>query len=387
MPIQGLSDIVRLPRLGKIRLGVKDNDGGYPRRVDYFVCPDAVRKLYGEKPITLPISFPSSNPDIIAQQWYKKYGRTHGLICKGDGAQARAKIDMKTGTHADRNTTPDAWEYKDMTCEGEECPEFVAGNCKRVMSLLVVLHEVPGLGVYQLDTSNRHSIINANSMIFLLKRLTGGRFGMVPLKMSLLKEERQTPDGKKNIECLVFNKDDIKPMDLLKGAAGTNLLVEDIDENEAPDDLYPTTALVKADGAPPARQVIDGKAEHRGAAPPASGKGEPSTSASAPIISPELLKAWLDMRKLQKDLNLDDGLIRGGFRKARPGVEVPKAALSDSPPGWATLEMVNDMNKRLTDYQESVKKVKEFREHLDKQHQAADQAQTEHKQPGEVMDK
>jgi hypothetical protein len=53
MPIKGISEIVRLPRLGKIRLGIKKKtDAGvsYPSPTDYFVCPDELKKVFGEKP-------------------------------------------------------------------------------------------------------------------------------------------------------------------------------------------------------------------------------------------------------------------------------------------------------------------------------------------------
>lgn len=410
MSIKGLSDIVRLPRLGKIRLGIKvqGQESDYPKRVDYFVCPENVQKLYGEKPTTLPISFPSSDPDIVAPQHYKMYGRTHGLICKGDGERSYAKVDKNTGTYADRNTTE--WLYEDMICEGEECPEFQAKNCKRVMTLLVVLHEVPGLGVYQLDTSNRHSIINTNSILLMLNTMSKGRSAMVPLKMSLAKDERQTPEGKRNIECLVFNKDDIRPMDLLKGAAVTNLLVEGVDENEAPDDMYPPRILETADKT--AAQVVDSKAHVVSsgapaaappAAPPAGDKktrkskstrslaGAPPPSANAPLLSPEQLKAWLDLRTLQKACALDDTLIRGGFRKYDPSLKVPKSALTDSPPPWATLAMVKDLIVKLQSYQKSMQKTKELAEHIGGKQGAPEESPAPgtgtEKQPGEVMDK
>ena len=52
--IEGTSEITRMPRLGKIRLGVKktsDKTGAeYPSAVDYFVCPDEVKSVYGEQP-------------------------------------------------------------------------------------------------------------------------------------------------------------------------------------------------------------------------------------------------------------------------------------------------------------------------------------------------
>jgi hypothetical protein len=376
-PIEGVSDIVRLPRLGKVRLGIKvqGKESEYPQRVDWFVCPELLRQSYGERPTTLPIMFPSSDPEVIAPQYYKCYRRTYGLVCKGDGKACHAKIDTATGTLADRNTTD--WEYKEMQCEGEDCPEFREGNCKRVMTLLFVLHELAGLGVYQLDTSNRNSIINANSFIFLLNRLTRGRFAMVPLKMSLLKEERQTRDGKRNICCLVFNKDDIKPMDLLKGVAGPNLLVEATDEDEPPGDLFPPnvidgTTVKPAAAAPGAAAGAPGAAAgapaHTGpAAPPPAGdkrtrsKVKPTKgSPSAPLCAPELIEAWKKLRDLQKETSVTDGMMRGGFRKAYPEVNIPKSALPDIPPPWVTVPMIQNMTERLKSYKQSLQTVKEF---------------------------
>jgi hypothetical protein len=52
--IKDLSDKRRLPRLGKIRLGIKcksvSTGNEYPKEVEYFVCPPEVQKVYGEKP-------------------------------------------------------------------------------------------------------------------------------------------------------------------------------------------------------------------------------------------------------------------------------------------------------------------------------------------------
>ena len=53
MPIKGIPEIVRLPRLGKIRLGIKKKiDAGvsYPSPTDYFVYPNELKKVFGEKP-------------------------------------------------------------------------------------------------------------------------------------------------------------------------------------------------------------------------------------------------------------------------------------------------------------------------------------------------
>ena len=84
--IKGLSDKRRLPRMGKIRLGIlaKSGEKTYPKEVDYFVCPEIVQKHYGPQPKELVIVFPMEDEEKFFQQFYMKYG--HGVLqCKGDG--------------------------------------------------------------------------------------------------------------------------------------------------------------------------------------------------------------------------------------------------------------------------------------------------------------
>ena len=63
-PIKGISEIRRMPRLGKVRLGIKVEEpkkNPYPRPTDYFVLPELVQKYLGEKPTKIPIMFPTEN--------------------------------------------------------------------------------------------------------------------------------------------------------------------------------------------------------------------------------------------------------------------------------------------------------------------------------------
>ena len=73
--IEGLSDRFRLPRMGKIRLGIKkksEKSGKeYPSAVDYFVCPPEVIAVYGDNPRDLK---PLMNV-------LKLMLRAHGLKC------------------------------------------------------------------------------------------------------------------------------------------------------------------------------------------------------------------------------------------------------------------------------------------------------------------
>ena len=105
-PIRGVSEITRLTRLGKIHLGVKvESSKGQliPKAVDYFVCPPEVQAVHGEKPKSLPIMFPLEDVEQFAQQWYRAYSQTRGLICKGDGEKATQLTDLKTGAIAEKD--------------------------------------------------------------------------------------------------------------------------------------------------------------------------------------------------------------------------------------------------------------------------------------------
>ncbi len=195
MAIKGLSERVRLPRLGKIRLGIKvpTAKGDRPKAVDYFVCPDEIKGFYGETPRELPVMFPGEDDSRWAQQFYKCYSRTRGLICRGDGEIADALIDTETGEIASAEAKDVV--RREVICNPNECIMQQKGYCKQVMNLQFLLPEVPGLGVWQIDTTSINSILNINSSVYLVRKLLG-RIGGIPLKLTLSPVE-VAPDGKK----------------------------------------------------------------------------------------------------------------------------------------------------------------------------------------------
>lgn len=197
MPIKGLSEKRRLPRLGKIHLGIKaKNDKGveYPKMVDYFVCPPEVQELFGEKPKELRIIIPLEDEEKWASQYYRCYSRTRGLICKGDGETAMRMLDIQTGALADRDSKN--VEMKEVPCQGRECPDYKV-KCKEVMNLQFLLPEVSGMGVWQIDTSSVNSIRNINGAAELI-RAVYGRVAMIPLLLTIEQIEVTSPaDGKK----------------------------------------------------------------------------------------------------------------------------------------------------------------------------------------------
>lgn len=252
-----MSDIRRLPRLGKIRLGIKvqgDKKNPYPRAVDYFVVPEEIQGYVGEKSKKLSIMFPVEDPEVFAPQFMKCYSLTQGLVCRGDGIRCTRKVDTETGDIADHTT--EHWEFREMSCDPDTCPQAVgdpdAGirpQCRRVMNLLFVLPDVPGLGVWQLDTSSFYSIVNINSCIDVIRGLCG-RISGIPLTLSLEPREVTPPGMKKKTVHVLHLRSDLKLSQLQRLASRVPkaLAMPKAEEEEPPEDLFPTEALQEAEG-------------------------------------------------------------------------------------------------------------------------------------------
>jgi len=244
-PIKGISEIVRLPRLGKIRLGTKDErDDGiiYPVPSDHFVCPDAVKKVFGEKPKELRIMFPTENNEQWASQYFRRYSSWGRLICRGDGETALVRADSDAGQTMSRERFPS--DLKEIVCNPRSCPHYLCGDCRRVMNLQFLLPDCPGFGVYQLDTGSYRSILNVNSMLNFTRSICG-RVSMIPLLLQLVELEIE-PQG---WPTKVYVLDMTCPYSLAKmqrfaqGPPAEALLLPPPD-SEAPDDLFPARPAI-----------------------------------------------------------------------------------------------------------------------------------------------
>jgi len=251
-PIRDVSEVTRIPRIGKIRLGIKvqgeENKSPYPKAMDYFVCPPEVEEIFGEKPKELEIMFPVEDPDQFAQQWLRRYSLTQGLTCIGDGDLCRRKVDTATGDFVSHTTEEWVWK-EDLVCHYEVCPEYTNKRCRRVMNLQFLMPEVPGLGVWQIDTSSFYSIVNINSMIKMLKGLFG-RCSMLPLTLAL-GEIEVSPLGikKKKVYIMHIRQDNIKLADLARMALAppSRVLLDTPspgEDEERPDDLFPEDLII-----------------------------------------------------------------------------------------------------------------------------------------------
>ncbi len=181
--IKGLSDRRRLPRLGIIRLGLKmqGKNGGkeYPKETPFFVCPDDVKKVYGNEPTEIDIMLPINDQAAVFPQSYKYYGSSKGLKCQGDG-ECAYYVDEKTK------------EMKQKPCP---CELLDAGKCKQTGTLMFMIPKVSVGGIYQITTSSFNSIVDLNSGLDYVSALLG-RFALVPLKLRRIPTETHHDEKK-----------------------------------------------------------------------------------------------------------------------------------------------------------------------------------------------
>ncbi|MCL0057743.1 hypothetical protein M1N05_01555 [Dehalococcoidales bacterium] len=326
MAIKGVSDVVRLPRLGKIRLGIKKESGSgisYPSPTDYFVCPEEVRKVFGEKPKELRIMFPTEDESQWASQYLKCYSASRGLICRGDGETAVARVDIRTGEIATRDTIDT--ELREIGCHPDTCPHYQRGQCRRVMNLQFLLPDCPGFGVYQLDTSSFHSIVNINSSLKLIRGICQ-RLSMIPLSLKLVEQEVQ-PEGKRKTVRVLSLTAPYTLAEIQRYAQtppGQVLLLPPPD-NEAPDDLFPDEILE-----------------------------------DIPSIDEELLQAWERARSKVKELDIKDVQV-GKWFNSHYQLDVSLNDFgSPVPPDKFTVEQLMRFVDSLTLYEEKLKQKRLF---------------------------
>lgn len=335
--IQGLSQIRRLPRLGRIRGGVKVKKKGgdkrcqhkpeescvwctRPSETNYFVCPPEVQKVYGEQPTELDIMIPVNDLSAIFPQSYEMYGSGRGLKCTGDGSQAMRYNE----------------ESKSMVEVECPCELLEQKKCMQRGHLSFILPKVSVGGIWSMTTTSFHSIVDINSSLDYVTALIG-RFAMVPLKLK--REPRETHhDGKKQIHytCRIELEGNIDFLNALKEnttrilAGPQYVLPAPEKENPAYDDgpVYPEEAIepekVEEPEPAPAHtpEVLppDGaKGEEKKAAPAASQAPQAGNSKGTPKEKTKdfkFLKAMSEQKKRVGDAAYYEALKAFGVEHA-----------------------------------------------------------------------
>ncbi|MBF0260253.1 MAG: hypothetical protein HQL97_00270 [Magnetococcales bacterium] len=187
------SEVRRLPRLGKIRLGVKrQTQGGkqYPSETEHFVCPSEVEAVYGPTPTELDVMLPLEDPEQVLVQKFARYGASAGLKCHGNGEQAEQL-----------NEQTKQWEPRTCPCPALKSEKNPKGDCTPQTHLLVLLPKVSMGGCYQITTRSFHSTVGLNSSLDYTRGLAG-RIALLPMKLRRVPQETHH-DGKKQVHYIL----------------------------------------------------------------------------------------------------------------------------------------------------------------------------------------
>jgi hypothetical protein len=268
--IKGLSDVRRLPRLGKIRLGekkVSEKTGNeYPVEFDYFkIDPatpspeenkkltDQFHKLFGEKPKQIKVMFPLPDPKDFFPQYFKRYGN-NVLRCKGDGETATC-ISQEYAQQLKVLKTNETGGL-DVKCEGKLCPYYKSKKCGESAALSFLIPDLPGAGVWQITTGSVYSIISMNSCLDYVRALCG-RVHMIPLTLERV-EADITYEGKPSKHYILHLNMDITLGELQRYAQidPTKALLAipepDIDKEDI---LFQENRLIDAPAVPESKEI------------------------------------------------------------------------------------------------------------------------------------
>lgn len=125
MPIKGIETRFRYPTVGRFSLAIKLPSGG-TTQVDYFIVPDELHKILGDKPKEARIRFPGSNLPMLFDHNLVLWGmKTVKRRCDGE----RARIFPEEGPPT---SEPCQWKDKDIG----KCPAGCEAQGRLVFEVL-----------------------------------------------------------------------------------------------------------------------------------------------------------------------------------------------------------------------------------------------------------
>jgi recombination directionality factor gp3-like protein len=168
------------PRVGKIRLGTAEPTGKKtewgqaivrPKRSDHFVvAPDesgittteaanAFAAVYGREPTQLRCLLPGDKPEDVMEGAWRQYGANKLKIrCDGEECSERTK----TG-----------WAEKPCICKSLGLSEDDNKHCQLTFTLQVILPDVAGVGVWQIDTGSSITARRVAKWLDMMHKLRG----------------------------------------------------------------------------------------------------------------------------------------------------------------------------------------------------------------------
>lgn len=215
------------PRAGKIRLGIKKagtSKAGdaieFPSALDYFrvdaadeiTAPESAasfHEVYGPEPRSIRCQLPGRTPDDVFEGAWKLYG----------ARKLKIRCD---GTECDERTGTGGWETKPCVCKAQGIPPVKAnGNrnekhCSLNWTFSVLLPDVVGVGVWQIDTSSEISIARISRWLQMMASVSGDLM-LLDFTLNLVPVD-VNPDGRtKRVYVLEPRAVGATPRELLTG--------------------------------------------------------------------------------------------------------------------------------------------------------------------------
>jgi hypothetical protein len=182
----------RLPILGKVKVGIKDPQRGFPRSLDYFrptgKYVSRFSQVFGEQPKSIIITFVDDNPEYSCNELFEFRGKKDGKLYGHSDGEQYFWYDIDKGKFG-------------------QCERAVAVNavktgavvCSTVLRLRFVIPQLKGLlGVWQLETKAEKSSIGQIRDAFDFVLENAGTVKGVPFTLNVEKVKSQLPseDGK-----------------------------------------------------------------------------------------------------------------------------------------------------------------------------------------------
>jgi hypothetical protein len=226
-----LPDDGLMPRVGKIRLGTtteyeRDGETRYrPVKADHFVVvadesgitsPEAAAafaSVYGAEPRELHAALPGREPDDVMEGAWRLYG----------AKKVKRKCDGET---CDERLDAGGWETKPCVCAAQGISvDDKKRHCTLTYTLQLLLPDVPGVGVWQLDSGSE---ITARRMATWLRMMHTLRGDLRMLEFDLrLVATSVNPEGKPTtVYVLDPQARNATPRQMLSGAGDAPQLAE-----------------------------------------------------------------------------------------------------------------------------------------------------------------
>ena len=246
--IEGVSDQVELPRVGKIRLGAPKGERNAGKDLPHFRFDEedlekfpALRPIASSKPTELDAMLPVESQDVWFPQAMRLYGADQRLKCIGNLRTARRYACAKCGQMICRQNCkhPFVWTDRECPCELADPPKRA---CRLVARLYVFLPQITLAGCWMIQTTNRDSIRQVQSGAALVRGMIG-RVSMVPLKLGRISRPTQV-DGKMmpHWPLTLAYAGDLDAAQRVRaalggGGGGARLIAPPDADDEPPDDL------------------------------------------------------------------------------------------------------------------------------------------------------